>query len=54
MADFCYGCAKDVLGVNPEWNDFNDIVDEGEMLSVLCEGCGIIWVDHEGKRVDDG
>jgi len=37
--------------VNPEWNDFKGIAKEHETIPVLCEGCGSIWVDCEGKKI---
>ena len=55
MANFCYDCTKDILGVDPTWNDFvaqRDIPDN-ELWKVLCEGCGVIVVDSEGKKVDE-
>ena len=27
--------------------------EEGYPLPVLCEGCGYIWVDPQGKKVED-
>ena len=54
MADFCYDCTKDILGVDPTWNDFGRFeatggrIPEGEFWKVLCEGCGVIVVDNEG------
>ena len=53
MANFCYDCTKDILGVDPTWNDFASIraIPEDEFWKVLCEGCGIITVDSEGKKV---
>jgi len=53
MANFCYDCTKDTLGVDPTWNDFAKGVPEKELWKVLCEGCGVIVVNHEGKKVDD-
>ena len=59
MADFCYDCTKDTLGINPEMNDFNLTaehywMEEGEeFCKVLCEGCGFITVDANGKRIED-
>ena len=59
MANFCYDCTKDILGVDPTWNDFGRFeatggrIPEGEFWKVLCEGCGVIVVDNEGKKVDD-
>ena len=58
MADFCYDCTKDILGINPEMNEFNleaghYRMEEGEEFCwVLCEGCGPIIVDECGKRVE--
>ena len=58
MADFCYDCTKDILGINPEMNDFNleavhYRMEEGEeSYWVLCEGCGPIRVDECGQRVE--
>jgi hypothetical protein len=50
MADFCWKClAEELFPEAPERNDFHGIVEEGETARVLCEGCGFIEVDHEGK-----
>jgi hypothetical protein len=53
VADFCYDCARDHLGIEPELNDMKNLVPEGEFAEVLCEGCGWIIVDHNGKRIDE-
>ena len=57
MANFCYDCTKDVLGVDPTWNDFARgrirAIPEDEFWQVLCEGCGVVVVDSNGKKVDD-
>ena len=59
MANFCYDCTKDILGVDPTWNDFagwagvDGQIPEDGLWKVLCEGCGVIVVDHNGKKVDD-
>ena len=54
MANFCYDCAKDTLGVDPRWNDFaNGGIPKDETWKVLCEGCGVIVVDSEGKKVNE-
>jgi hypothetical protein len=54
MANFCYDCAKDILGVDPKWNDFaNGGIPKDEVWKVLCEGCGVIHVDSDGKKVHD-
>ena len=57
MADFCYDCTKDILGVDPTRNDFvatKQDASENELWMVLCEGCGVIVVDREGKKVSKG
>ncbi len=62
MANFCYDCTKDILGVDPTWNDFAGWEGVGGYVKpkpedglwkVLCEGCGVIVVDSKGKKVDD-
>lgn len=54
MADFCWDCCDIILGVNPEKNDCKGLCKEGEFVGVLCEGCGFINVDHNGKRISNG
>ena len=57
MADFCWDCTEEMFG--PESapvNDFRHLISEEEhkrdyVMEVLCEGCGFIRVDHNGKRV---
>lgn len=51
MADFCKECSDEMFGPDVP-NDFEGLCEPGEMVSVLCEGCGYIWVDHTGKRID--
>ena len=54
MADFCHICSLSNFG-----EDFGDLAGitteedwaEGKAHVVLCEGCGLIQVDPEGKRV---
>ena len=56
MADFCRDCSLEFLG-----EDTGDLAglttaDEtsrGLYASVLCEDCGSILVDHEGRKVAD-
>ena len=55
MADFCLECTEYLFGEHP--SDFHGCISEGEfedgfLVSVLCEGCGQIWVDHLGRRVE--
>lgn len=60
MADFCLQCANEMFGTedDPVKSDFHKLLSEAEhkegyALPVLCEGCGPIYVDHLGRRVDD-
>ena len=64
MSNYCYDCTKDILGVDPKWNDFASPPSFGHgnwewekekkiLYKVLCEGCGVIVVDYEGKKVND-
>lgn len=57
MADFCVECAKemwgskipsDFVGMTKEEDTLND-----RYITVLCEGCGMVQVDHEGRCVTD-
>ena len=56
MSDFCMDCSLDTFG-----EDFRDManlvtaeqVAHGYGAVVLCEGCGTILVDHNGKRLED-
>jgi len=52
MADFCLDCSKS-LGAPEGWSDFSGIAKDGEVVAVLCEGCGFINVDSTGRRVPD-
>lgn len=54
MAEFCWKClAEQIFPEAPERNDLRGLCKEGEMVAVLCEGCGWITVDHEGKPLAD-
>ncbi len=54
MADFCKQCSIDMFG-----KDFGDLkgitnqtdLNEGLAASVLCEDCGPIQVDTDGKCI---
>ncbi len=50
MADFCGQCMKEKFGEGIP-SDFEGEAPEGETVSVICEGCGFIEVDHTGDRV---
>ena len=54
MANFCYQCASELFGEeNAERNDFAGIVRNKERYYGLCEGCGWITMDKDGKRVEE-
>ena len=51
MADFCKQCSIDLFG--EDFGDFKNISTEENtknklFLTALCEGCGLIQVDHNG------
>jgi hypothetical protein len=54
MADFCKECSIELFG-----EDFQDLAGitkkkdfaNGLRAIVICEGCGLIGVDPDGKRV---
>ena len=52
MADFCQQCSKEVFG--KDHGDLKGCIEEmqvkrGFAATALCEHCGFIQVDHEGK-----
>ena len=52
MADFCEQCARELWGDYADMTSdfkFNLPCNEGEGYEVLCEGCGITWVNEDGK-----
>lgn len=49
MAEFCVQCAEK-MGF-PK-TDFKKL-EEGYVISVICEGCGSTIVDHKGRCVAD-
>jgi hypothetical protein len=54
MANFCYQCTSELFGKeNAETNDFAGIVRNKERYYGLCEGCGWITMDKDGKRVEE-
>jgi hypothetical protein len=54
MADFCWDCLADELCPEaPERNDLRGLCAPGETAAVLCEGCGFIRVDSDGKPVKE-
>ena len=65
MAEFCRQCAETHFPDHPEfWNDGKEAYaggheanpnrlpipcPEGYGLSFICEGCGFVLIDHEGR-----
>lgn len=52
MADFCKACSEELFG--EDFGDLRGLTDpdswkEGRAAVVLCEGCGPIQVDPEGR-----
>ena len=52
MSDFCHDCASEMFG-DGEDNDFAGAVGQDDHLWCLCEGCGWITVDSNGRRIED-
>lgn len=50
MADFCKDCSIELFG--EDFKELANIAREGEAAYVLCEGCGYIWVNSKGERVE--
>ena len=54
MADFCHHCSIEMFG-----QDYGDLAnlttekdtEEGRFLKTLCEGCGLVLVNHRGVVV---
>tara|TARA_B100000029_G_scaffold119502_1_gene112834 strand:+ start:411 stop:620 length:210 start_codon:yes stop_codon:yes gene_type:complete len=55
VAEFCQECHDQLLGHDIECGLAGLISEEdvkdGYVICVLCESCGFIQVDHEGKKV---
>jgi len=54
MADFCHQCTSELFGEeHADKNDFAGFVRGSERYYVMCEGCGWITVDKEGRKVEE-
>ena len=54
MADFCHQCTSELFGEeHADKNDFAGFVRGNERYYVMCEGCGWITVDKEGRKVEE-
>lgn len=56
MADFCYQCSQPLFTEKYWGEDFKGLTtkedwEKGQAAVVLCEGCGPIQVDPEGRCI---
>lgn len=51
MSDFCKQCSEELF--DEDFEDLAGLCKVGEMVVALCEGCGSIWVNHEGECQGD-
>lgn len=48
MADFCKDCSLKIFG--EDFGDLAGIVEPGDVLYSICEGCDATMFDHTGAR----
>lgn len=53
MADFCNKCTHDITNGEYSTSDFDGLCKPDEKSLVLCEGCGYIYVDHLGHKIEN-
>jgi len=56
MADYCKDCS--IEWFEKDYRELAGLITEAEVKTglgacVICEGCGFIRVDHEGKRLGE-
>jgi len=51
MADFCKACSERIFG--EDFGDLKGLCKDDEMVQVICEGCGYIFVNSEGIKVKE-
>ena len=49
MADFCKQCSEDLF--DGDCGDLEGLCQPGEIVHVICEGCGHTTVDNTGQCV---
>lgn len=49
MADFCKQCSIEQFG--EDFHDLAGLCEPNELVIAICEGCGFVDVDHEGRYV---
>lgn len=47
MAEFCKECSLEHF--NEDLGDLRGLCQPGMMVATICEGCGYIYVDHNGQ-----
>jgi hypothetical protein len=57
MSDYCRACSEEIFG--KDYGDMAGLVEEAQVAqglaaAVLCEGCGPIQVDHQGRCLSGG
>ena len=50
MADLCEDCQIELFGTG----DLKDVCEEGQCVYIHCDNCGLILVNHNGERIDEG
>ena len=59
MADFCFQCVEEDLGFKGDKNDLKNLCSKEDNKKglysalVICEGCGPIQVDCNGKCISE-
>ena len=47
MADFCRECS--IFHFGKDFEELKGLCKEGQIVATICEGCGFVCVDHNGK-----
>lgn len=52
MADFCKQCSIEIFG--EDFKELDGLVPTGHTIRTICEGCGVVLVNHLGECIDPG
>ena len=53
MANFCYDCTVKLFGEeHGSKNDLQGLCSDLESIQVLCEGCGLVEVNSDGRKIN--
>jgi len=53
MANFCYDCTVKLFGEeHGSENDLQGLCSDLESIQVLCEGCGLVEVNSDGRKIN--